>query len=106
MQSAGKLKGEGVPEESLFVGDVVKGTDALKRSLAGADALVIATSAVPQIKPLSLLKVHQLTCFAALSLQPCTLYCDEMQNLLTFGWLTATLLWTLLDHDVGHRNWH
>ena len=57
VQSAEKLQGEGVPAEKLYVGDIVKGTEELKRSLAGADALVIATSAVPQIKPLSLLTV-------------------------------------------------
>jgi hypothetical protein len=57
LQSAHTLKGEGVPEERIYVGDIVKGTEALKKSLEGAHALVIATSGVPQIKPLSLLKV-------------------------------------------------
>ncbi|KAK9906414.1 hypothetical protein WJX75_001479 [Coccomyxa subellipsoidea] len=56
-KSAEKLQGEGVPADKLYVGDIVKGTEQLKKSLAGADALVIATSAVPQIKPLSLLTV-------------------------------------------------
>ncbi|BDA46321.1 probable protein TIC 62, chloroplastic at C-terminar half [Coccomyxa sp. Obi] len=56
-KSAEKLQGEGVPADKLYVGDIVNGTEELKKSLAGSDALVIATSAVPQIKPLSLLTV-------------------------------------------------
>lgn len=64
LQSAEKLQGEGVPADKLYVGDIVKGTEQLKKSLAGADALVIATSAVPQIKPLSLLTVRSSILYA------------------------------------------
>ena len=57
MQSAKKLEAEGVPSDTLFIGDIVEGTRELQRALQGADALVISTSAVPQIKPLSIIKV-------------------------------------------------
>ncbi len=56
-QSEKRLELEGVPSSSLYVGDLMKDTGALERSLEGADALVIATSAVPQIKPMSVAKV-------------------------------------------------
>lgn len=55
-QGADKLKGLGATD--VVVGDVLLGgTGLLERAAEGCDALVIATSAVPQLKPLSLIKV-------------------------------------------------
>ena len=59
MQGKQKLQAEGVPAEQIFAGDIVESREVLERSLQGADALVIATSGVPQIKPLSLIGVRQ-----------------------------------------------
>ena len=47
-----------MPSSQLFAGDILEGTDALKKSLQGADAMVIATSAIPEIRPLSLIRVR------------------------------------------------
>ena len=58
-QSAKRMEAEGVPSGVLYCGDILKDSAALERSLEGADALVIATSAVPQIKPLSIAKVRR-----------------------------------------------
>ena len=58
LQGRQKLQAEGLPVEQIFAGDIVESTEVLKRSLQGADALIIATSGVPQIKPLSLIGVR------------------------------------------------
>jgi uncharacterized protein YbjT (DUF2867 family) len=61
--SAGKLTSEGLPESNLVEFDLAAAAAAgaapagLTAALQGADALVIATSGVPQIKPLSLIPV-------------------------------------------------
>jgi hypothetical protein len=58
LQSADKLKQLGCSEDSIVEADIGKASSQqLQQSLAGCDALVIATSAVPQLKPLSLVKV-------------------------------------------------
>ena len=58
LQSAKQLKDWGASDNDIFVGDIVtSGSALLEKAVEGADALVIATSAVPQIKPLSLIKV-------------------------------------------------
>ena len=58
VQSAKQLKDWGASDGDIFVGDIVtSGSGLLEKAVVGADALVIATSAVPQIKPLSLIKV-------------------------------------------------
>ena len=59
LQAVKKLEAEGIPADQLFAGDIVEDAAALKKSLRGADALVIATSGVPQIKPLSLIGVSE-----------------------------------------------
>lgn len=58
-KSAEQLKGWGASEEQIVMGDILRegGEAALQRAVEGADALVIATSAVPKIKPLSLIPV-------------------------------------------------
>jgi len=61
LQGKQKLEGEGVPAGQIFAGDIVEGREALEKSLQGADALLIATSGVPQIKPLSLIGVGQMS---------------------------------------------
>lgn len=61
--NAGKLTSEGLPESALVEFDLAAAAAAgsapadLQAALQGADALVIATSGVPQIKPLSLIPV-------------------------------------------------
>jgi hypothetical protein len=61
--SAGKLTSEGLPESALVEFDLAAAAAAgtapaaLTAALQDADALVIATSGVPQIKPLSLIPV-------------------------------------------------
>lgn len=61
--SAGKVTSEGLPESALVEFDLAAAAAAgtapasLTAALQGADALVIATSGVPQIKPLSLIPV-------------------------------------------------
>jgi glutamyl-tRNA reductase len=52
-------KNLGASDEQIVVGDILgsNGVAILDKALAGADALVIATSAVPKIKPLSLIPV-------------------------------------------------
>lgn len=58
LQSAGKLTQMGLPESSVFEVDVASGnTDTMAKAFEGCDALVIATSGVPKIKYLSLIKV-------------------------------------------------
>lgn len=47
----------GVPESSVFVVDIATEGSKLKGAFEGAEVLVIATSAVPQIQPLSLIPV-------------------------------------------------
>ena len=47
-----------MPPSQLFAGDILEGTDALKKSMQGADAMIIATSAIPEIKPSSLIRVR------------------------------------------------
>ena len=47
-----------MPSSQLFAGDILEGTGALKKSLQGADAMIIATSAIPEIRPLSLVRVR------------------------------------------------
>lgn len=69
MQSAKKLEAEGVTPDSLFIGDIVEDTRELQRALQGADALVIATSAVPQIKPLSIFKVQPRSPLSPITIQ-------------------------------------
>ena len=59
LQAVKKLGAEGIPADQLFAGDILEDADALKKSLQGADALVIATSGVPQIKRLSLIGVSE-----------------------------------------------
>eukprot|EP00887_Chlorella_sp_A99_P000270 scaffold13.g270.t1 len=57
-KSAEALRGAGVSDAQLVVGDLLhEGEAVLARAMAGADALVIATSAVPKIQPLSLIPV-------------------------------------------------
>ena len=46
-----------MPSSQLFAGDILEGTDALKKALQEANAMIIATSAIPEIKPLSLIRV-------------------------------------------------
>lgn len=53
----GLLKKSGAAPEQVIVGDIMESPAVLDRAMAGADALVIATSAVPKIKPLSLIPV-------------------------------------------------
>ncbi|GAB4818937.1 hypothetical protein N2152v2_005983 [Parachlorella kessleri] len=56
--SAKQLKEWGANDDEILVGDILtSGSGLLDRAMEGADALVIATSAVPQIKPLSFIKV-------------------------------------------------
>ncbi len=58
VQSAKQLKEWGANDDEILVGDILtSGSGLLARAMEGADALVIATSAVPQIKPLSFIKV-------------------------------------------------
>ena len=47
-----------MPSSQLFAGDILEGTDALEKSLQGANAMIIATSAIPEIKPISLIRVR------------------------------------------------
>ena len=58
LQSAKQLKGFGANDDQILVGDILdaSGSALLDKAVAGCDALVIATSAVPKIKPLSLIK--------------------------------------------------
>jgi hypothetical protein len=57
-QSAGKLRQMGCPEGSVVEADISSASvQQMQQALAGCDALVIATSAVPKIKLLSLAKV-------------------------------------------------
>ena len=58
LQGAKKLEADGVPASQLFAGDILEGTAALKESLEGANAMIIATSAIPEIKTLSLIRVR------------------------------------------------
>lgn len=60
VQSANKLKELGASGEQIFIGDILDptGSDLLDKAVAGCDALIIATSAVPKIQPLSLIKVR------------------------------------------------
>ena len=57
MQSAQQLRQLGASGEQIVVGDLLERGEVLDQAMEGADALVIATSAVPQIKPLSLIPV-------------------------------------------------
>lgn len=57
-KSAAQLRGWGASDEQIVTGDLLEsGEEVLGKAMAGADALVIATSAVPKIKPLSLIPV-------------------------------------------------
>ncbi|KAL4420164.1 hypothetical protein ABPG77_008300 [Micractinium sp. CCAP 211/92] len=57
-KSAAQLRGWGASDEQIVMGDLLEsGEEVLSKAMAGADALVIATSAVPKIKPLSLIPV-------------------------------------------------
>ena len=50
MQSAQKVVRNGAPGDAVFVADVALGrSGALDSALQGSDALIIATSAVPQV---------------------------------------------------------
>ncbi len=53
------VKDTGVADSQIIVGDILgsNGAAVLDKAMAGADSLVIATSAVPKIKPLSLIPV-------------------------------------------------
>lgn len=53
------VKSTGATDEQIVVGDILgsDGAAVLDKAMAGADSLVIATSAVPKIKPLSLIPV-------------------------------------------------
>ena len=57
--SASKLKEFGATEDQIVVGDILgeNGKATLEKAMAGSQKLVIATSAVPQIKKLSLIPV-------------------------------------------------
>lgn len=58
LQSKGKVVGLGVKEGQVYFADVSAGSpDSYAKAFAGADALVLATSGVPKLKPLSLIKV-------------------------------------------------
>lgn len=58
MQSRSTLSGLGVADNAIFSADISKGdAAALTAAFSGADSLVIATSAVPQIRYLSLIPV-------------------------------------------------
>ncbi|GFR50997.1 hypothetical protein Agub_g13323 [Astrephomene gubernaculifera] len=53
-----KLTQLGLPDAAIYEADISSGgADAFARAFAGCDALIIATSAVPVLKPLSLLRV-------------------------------------------------
>eukprot|EP00887_Chlorella_sp_A99_P003271 scaffold9.g3271.t1 len=57
-KSAAALRGAGASDAQLVVGDLLReGEAVLARAMAGADALVISTSAVPKIKPMSMIPV-------------------------------------------------
>jgi uncharacterized protein YbjT (DUF2867 family) len=58
-KSASQLKGWGATDAQIVNADILRegGEAALAKAMVGADALVIATSAVPKIKPLSLIPV-------------------------------------------------
>jgi hypothetical protein len=58
-KSAKQLKGWGATDDQIFMGDILSenGDAVLQKAIQGCDALVIATSAVPKIKPFSLVKV-------------------------------------------------
>ncbi|KAL4428142.1 hypothetical protein ABPG75_002231 [Micractinium tetrahymenae] len=57
-KSAAQLRGWGASDEQIVMGDLLEnGQEVLSKAMEGADALVIATSAVPKIKPLSLIPV-------------------------------------------------
>ena len=58
-KSAAQLRGWGASEGQILSGDLLKegGEGVLQKAVEGADALVIATSAVPVIKKLSLIPV-------------------------------------------------
>lgn len=58
-KSAQQLRGWGAADDQIIMGDILQDGSSvvLKRAMQGADALVIATSAVPKIKPLSLIPV-------------------------------------------------
>lgn len=58
-QGVKKLESQGVSAQQLFAGDIAEDTAALEKSLQGADALIIATSGVPQMKPPSQIGVRQ-----------------------------------------------
>ena len=50
VQSAQKVMRNGAPDDAVFVADVALGSSgSLDAALEGADALIIATSAVPQV---------------------------------------------------------
>lgn len=57
--SAKQLREWGATDDQIFVGDIVRegGEKVLAEALEGADRLVVCTSAVPKIKPLSLVPV-------------------------------------------------
>lgn len=53
-QSAQKVMRNGAPDDAVFVADVALGSSgSLDAALKGADALIIATSAVPQVRSLA-----------------------------------------------------
>lgn len=58
-KSAKQLREWGAGDEQIFIGDILAegGEAVLAEALKGADKLVVCTSAVPKIKPLSLVPV-------------------------------------------------
>jgi hypothetical protein len=58
VQSKSKVTSAGISDSAVFIADISGPSAAsLAAALDGADALVIATSGIPQIRPLSILKV-------------------------------------------------
>ncbi len=58
-KSARQLKEWGADDSNIFLGDILgdNGASVLAEALKGADRLVVCTSAVPKIKPFSLVPV-------------------------------------------------
>jgi NAD(P)-dependent dehydrogenase (short-subunit alcohol dehydrogenase family) len=71
-EGAEKLREFGACEDSIVVGDILSddGADVLASAFEGADRLVICTSAVPKIKPLSLIPVFLAKLFKKEGVRP------------------------------------
>lgn len=71
-ESADKLRDFGAREDNIVVGDMLadNGASLLASACEGADRLVICTSAVPKIKPLSLIPVFLAKLFKKEGVRP------------------------------------